>query len=136
MQQVTLQQRLRAFVIKSRGTYNEVDMLEFQDLLKSRNIEISGSDLLIEINKTQNEIRLSDKKVFICSGGPCKKIDTHEAIATHFGQLDSERTICQWGCKNAPVVTIKDKSKWRRLENYSINDENLEEQSRPDNFSG
>jgi hypothetical protein len=126
MQQVTLQQRLRAFVIKSSGAYNDADLLEFKDLLKSRNVEISLADLLIEIIKTQDEIRMSDKKVFICCGGPCRKIDTHEAIATHFSQSDSEKTICQWGCKNAPVVTIKEKSKWRRFENYSINDENLD----------
>ena len=51
--QISLEKRIRAFVVKSQGTFTNNEIFEFQQLLTKRNINITFDVLKLHILKTK-----------------------------------------------------------------------------------
>ena len=120
--QISLEKRIRAFVVKSQGTFTDNEISEFQQLLAKRNINITFDILKLHILKTKKSMQTIFKMTFVCTSGPCVKSEHYEKNLIHLQSqncpLEIEETICQWGCEQAPVVTVFEKSKWNRIENF------------------
>lgn len=120
---ITLQSRIRAFLIKSGGCFSTKDIEEFKELLSSREIFLNHQEILDLIRIEKMSIERKSEVLFICESGPCRRsslfLKNCKWIDQHGSKVEVESTICQWGCEQAPVATLYKNNLWTRFEQFN-----------------
>jgi hypothetical protein len=123
---ISIQERIRAFLVKSKGCFSTIDIEELRSLLATRDILLNQSDILELVRKEKISIEEKSNVLFMCKSGPCRRTrrfsENQEWIKNHNPHVEVEETICQWGCEQAPIATLYKNSEWTRYDNFNAKD--------------